>query len=143
LDTSGYALWEDFIELLPYIDLVLYDVKIMDNHLHQKYTGVDIHLVQENLSCLVDYGKKVFIRYPVLPGVNDSREQIQNLGTYLSKLEGITRVDLLPYHAMSAEKYSRLDRQFNFESNHAPGIDELQKIEKQLSRFGLEVSIGG
>jgi hypothetical protein len=52
-------------------------------------------------------------------------------------------VDLLPYHAMSAEKYRRLDRKFNFESNHAPGKDELQKIEKQLSRFGLEVSIGG
>ena len=143
LDTSGYALWEDFLELLPYIDLVLYDVKIMDNQLHQKYTGVGIHLVQENLSSLVDSGKKVFVRYPVLLGVNDSGEQIHNLGTYLSELKGISRVDLLPYHAMSAEKYSRLGRQFHFESNHAPGKDELQKIEKQLSRFGLEVSIGG
>ena len=143
LDTSGNAPWEIFLQLLPYIDLVLYDVKIMDNQLHQEYTGVGIQLIQENLSCLVDAGKEVFIRYPILPGVNDSEEQIQNLGAYISGLKGISRVDLLPYHAMSADKYSRLDRRFNFVCEHSPGMDELQKIEKQLARFGLVVSIGG
>lgn len=143
LDTSGYAPWDVFMQMLPYIDLVLYDVKILDSQMHKDFTGVDSQLIAENLSNLVDYGKEVFIRYPVLPGVNDSKEQIQDLGTYLSKFKRISQVDLLPYHTMSADKYNRLDRQFNFECDYSPNKDELQKIENQLTELGLKVSIGG
>ena len=140
LDTCGYAHQDIIKQLLPNIDLVLFDVKIIDNRLHQQYTGVSNNQVKENLSFLVMNDKNVIIRYPVLPGINDSEEKIRKLGEYIKGLNRKIQVDLLPYHELIGDKYSRLDRHFMTENWRTPTGEEMQKIQGNLSAFGLEVS---
>ncbi|MGB2963531.1 MAG: glycyl-radical enzyme activating protein [Anaerolineales bacterium] len=141
LDTCGYAHRDVFLRLLPDIDLVLYDVKIIDDRLHQQYTGVSNNQVKENLSSLVMNDQIVIIRYPVLPGINDSEEQIRKLGEYIKGLKRKIRVDLLPYHELSRDKYRRLGRHFIPENWRTPSGKEMQKIQGNLSEFGLEVTM--
>ena len=143
LDTCGYAPWDDFLRILPYLDLVLYDVKIMDDQLHKKFTGVSNRQVLDNLTSLAEYGTDLNIRFPVLPGLNDTEDQIRKLGETLKELNGISKVDLLPYHELSSEKYRRLDRSFNHNKWRKPSRDEMIRIQSHLSEFELEVSIRG
>ena len=141
LDTCGYAHQDVLLRLMDNIDLVLYDVKIIDDRLHQQYTGVSNNQVKENISSLVMNDQNVIIRYPVLPGINDSEEQIRKLGEYLKGLKRNIRVDLLPYHELSGDKYRRLGRHFMPENWRTPSREKMQKIQGNLSEFGLEVSI--
>lgn len=143
LDTCGYAPWDVILRMMPYLDLILYDIKILDDCLHKKYAGVSNKQILENLSSLVDYGTELVIRYPVLPGINDSDKQIRELGEYLKELNGISRVDLLPYHELSAGKYRRLDRQFKHDNWRTPSLLKMKRIQDQLAEFELEVSIRG
>ena len=70
LDTCGYASWQILEKLVPYIDLFLYDVKLMDHEHHQKYTGVSNHLILQNLQKLSSNGALIQIRMPLIAGIS-------------------------------------------------------------------------
>jgi pyruvate formate lyase activating enzyme len=143
LDTCGYASREDIDAILDLTDLILFDVKILDDKNHVRYTGASNTLVKKNLSYLSETGQNLIIRYPVLPGVNDSREQIRKLGEYLKNLPTVKRIDLLPYHELSGDKYLRLGLCFDSENWRIPSKEELGEIQYILMDFDLLVSIGG
>jgi pyruvate formate lyase activating enzyme len=143
VDTCGYTSWESMSRMMDHIDLLLYDVKIIDNLHHLRNTGVDNKLIFDNLSAIIKAGKEVYIRYPVIPGLNDSMDSIKILGKLLENLKGIKRVDLLPYHGLSGVKYRRLDRPYQLEDVKTPSKERLQDIQNYLSNLGLEVVIEG
>ena len=106
LDTCGEAPWERFEEIMPFVDLFLYDYKATGTERHRELTGVDGILILENLRQLSDGGAKIWLRCPIVPGVNDTpehRAKIDGLG----KLRGVERVDRLPYHPLGMEKYEK------------------------------------
>ena len=76
IETSGFASEEVFREVLPLLDLVLFDVKHTDPAIHKKYTGVDNQLIRKNLECLCSSGKDFVIRIPLIPGINDTKENM-------------------------------------------------------------------
>ena len=111
VDTAGNVPWEYFERILPYTDLFLYDIKCLDMEKHKRYTGVDNRLILENLQKLFTANAKIHIRIPVVSGVNDSVEEMQNIKTFIKTCGKVERIELLPYHALGVGKALALGRE--------------------------------
>jgi pyruvate formate lyase activating enzyme len=144
LDTSGYTspnVWESII---GHVDLFLYDLKLLDDEEHQKYTGVSNKRIKKNLITLVQKGrgKDVILRFPVIPGITDTEKNINDLLRFVSHLKGVNEIDILPYHDIS-EKYDRLGMEYKMRVHTAPSEEKLRYIKEKLEGIGLYVKIGG
>ena len=110
VDTAGNVPWECFEKILPHTTLFLYDVKSMNTQVHKEYTGVGNELILENLANLLKSGIPVWVRVPIVPGVNDTEEEMKNLKAFFD-VNGIhENIELLPYHAMGEHKYKAVGR---------------------------------
>jgi pyruvate formate lyase activating enzyme len=107
VDTCGFAPWEVLDQIRAYVDLFLYDLKLMDDAKHRKLTGVSSELILRNLQMLSERGHDIFLRVPIVPGVNDDDENIRQIGTFAAGLPHLNRVDILPYHRAASNKYER------------------------------------
>ena len=110
VDTAGHVPFASFEKILPYTDLFLYDIKVLDNRIHREYVGVGNELILENLKKLFQAGVKIWIRIPVIPGVNDSPEEMQKIKQFLGSCGTPEKIELLPYHAMGEHKYRALGK---------------------------------
>ena len=110
VDTAGHLPYEYFEKILPYTDLFLYDVKVIDSEKHKKYTGVGNELILSNLSMLTKANARVWIRIPVIFDVNDSIEEMSAIRSLLLEYGYPEKVELLPYHAMGERKYNAIGR---------------------------------
>ena len=108
LETGGYAPWEHFAEILPFVNRFLFDWKITDPELHRRYTGADNLLIRENLQKLCGSGVDIVLRCPVIPGVNDNAAHFQGIANLVKALPQIKQIDLLPYHALGNDKRAQL-----------------------------------
>ena len=141
LDTCGAVPWETLEKQLPYLDLVLYDLKILDDPMHQKYTGISNGEILGNFKKLLKRDVELVVRRPVIPDVNDSAEEIRALADFLGELNGRIKIDLLPFHALSADKYRRLGREG--EVWKVPSGEDLSRIQNQLEKLGFETGLRG
>jgi pyruvate formate lyase activating enzyme len=143
IETSGYGAWSVWLELLPHLDLILYDLKELDPERHQMMTGVSNRLILDNLRQLADTGKKVIVRRPVIPGYNDSPESIHALARFVSSLQTIEEIDLLPYHRFGRAKYDRLGKEYVM--GVQPSLDEsdVTHLQDIVRSYGLRAKIGG
>lgn len=144
LDTTGYASADVFSSILDYVDLFLYDIKFIDDHLHQKYTGLSNTTILQNLITLIKMNKLIRLRLPVIPGITDGKKNIEEIARYIVNLSpGGMEIDILPYHKIARHKYEKLNKEYLMGKKEAPSKIEMDKIKKTLESFGLEVSIGG
>ncbi|HUX06038.1 MAG TPA: glycyl-radical enzyme activating protein [Acidobacteriota bacterium] len=143
VDTCGAVPAEVIERLRPLIDLFLYDLKLMDDGLHQREAGVSNKSILENLRRLADAGGEVLIRIPVIPGINDNDENIIRTGEFITTLPGIRKIQLLPYHEAGVEKYRLLNREFKMPPTRPPERDHMEEIAEKLRRYGLEVTARG
>jgi pyruvate formate lyase activating enzyme len=115
LDTCGYASKNIYEKLLPYVDLILLDIKEINTQKHEEYTGVPNTLILENTIWISDYvkqnGKKLWIRTPIIPNYTAMEENIKGIGEFIvNKLHNIPeRWDLLSFNNLCSAKYERLD----------------------------------
>ena len=142
LDTSGYAPQEVLMKILPFLDLILYDIKIMDDALHQKYTGVSNRQILENLKILNESGKEVRLRFPVIPGITDTEKNLKAIKKFLTQFNKIKHIDLLSYHDISRGKYNR------FGKDNKMGSQKMEEgsighIQKDFESLGFQVQVGG
>ncbi len=142
LDTSGLATWETMDRVRPFVDLFLYDIKLMDPVKHRKYTLVFNTRILDNLRRLSGLGHRIIIRLPVIPGINDAAENLAATGVFAAEL-GLSRLDLLPYHAAATGKYERLHRSYRLPHLQTPSDERLAEIAHVLEGFGLQVHVGG
>jgi pyruvate formate lyase activating enzyme len=113
LDTCGTAPWARYEQVLPLVDLVLYDLKILDAEHHQAATGVDNTRILDNARCIAATGIPMWIRTPIIPGYTDSEENVAALGKFIAgELPTVQRWDLLAYTNLGQPKYRRLDRPY-------------------------------
>ena len=113
VDTAGHVPTEYFERILPHTDLFLYDIKCFDEEKHKKYTGVGNELILSNLKKLISLGAKIWIRIPVIPGVNDTLSEMKKIKSFIDSSGGVEKIELLPYHAMGEHKYSALGKEIN------------------------------
>jgi pyruvate formate lyase activating enzyme len=143
LDTCGYATWEDFDSVREYVDLFLYDLKLMDDAKHRKLTGVSNELILRNLQKLSKLGHHIILRVPIVPRINDDAENIRRIGTFAAALPRLNRVDILPYHLAAVEKYNRLEKIYGLPKTRPPSDERMAEITQILRGFGLQVKTGG
>ncbi|MDP7289167.1 MAG: glycyl-radical enzyme activating protein [Phycisphaerae bacterium] len=141
LDTSGQGAWESLQAAAEHADLVLYDLKVMDPAAHEKHTGVSNDLILENLRRLCALGTPVEIRMPIIPAMNDSAQDIDTAGEFISGLDNIVGVRLLAYHRLAAAKYERIGRDNPAGDLKSPDANHLAKIAERLTEFSLTVMI--
>ena len=143
LDTCGYAPWEDFVPLLNLVDLFLYDLKFIDDALHQKYTMVSNRLILENLIKLSKTGIQIFIRIPVIPEITATPENLTQLAEFILTLDTVKQVSLLTYNFMAEEKYKKLDKSYPLQGLRPLSGQRMNGIKKHFEKYGLAVNIGG
>ena len=143
LDTCGFAPWEVLDSVRETVDLFLYDLKLMDEARHRRFTGVSNGPILSNLQALSQRGHAIVIRVPLIPGINDDEENLRQTGAFAAALPHLLRVDLLPYHSMSGDKYDRLGRTYPLPETRPPSAGKVAGIVQMLRDFGLEVKAGG
>jgi pyruvate formate lyase activating enzyme len=143
LDTCGFARWETLDRIRAYVDLFLFDLKLLDEGRHKKLTGVSNARILENLRRLVRAEHNIVLRVPVIPGVNDDVENIRAIGSFASALQSLDRIDVLPYHSSATSKYERLDRKYSLSGLYPPSEERIAEITHILEGFGLQVKVGG
>jgi pyruvate formate lyase activating enzyme len=137
LDTCGHAPWEDFERVLPFVDLVLYDFKLSDPEAHQTYTGLSNEVIRDNLFRIDDRATPIEIRIPVIPGVNDSRLQMEDAARLLCRLGHLAGVVLLPYHGLGETKYPRVGKTYRLNGLASPSRERMAEIAGWLTGLGL------
>jgi len=140
LETCGYVKWEVLERILEYTDMVLMDNKHMDPERHREITGVDNQLILENTTKIIQKGVPIIIRVPLIPGYNETEENIRALAMFMNEW-GCRRVNLLPYHRWGANKYKALSMEYRLEEVKPLEKQEVQPIVEFLESYGLEVEI--
>lgn len=142
IDTCGVAPQVNFERILPYVDLFLYDLKMLDSALHRQYTRQGNELVLSNLKFLSENHAKICLRLILLEGINTSDEQIQQMIDWLREEAIIVdSIHLLPYHEFGKEKYRGLQRAWQkFET---PSEERVIAIKKMYEDYCPTVKIGG
>jgi pyruvate formate lyase activating enzyme len=125
LDTSGYGAERDFRMLLERVNLVYYDLKLIDREAHRRYTGCDNDLILNNLHILSASGVPYVIRVPLVPGVTDIHENLAAIASTVRDLSGLLQVDLLPYNRAAGAKYKAAGMEFHpdYDENSPVSID--------------------
>lgn len=116
LDTAGNYPYSILQKLLPYLDLILYDIKIMDNQKHKEYTGAENTLILQNAKKLgsIDY-PKVWVRTPIIPRCTDNKDNIREIGKFIKEnMPSVEKWELVSFNNLSKEKYRLLGREWKF-----------------------------
>lgn len=130
LDTSGVGKG-NYDEILNYVDLVILDIKHYDENEYKNITGRDIKSFYNFLNKLNESNKKVWCRQVILPGLNDTKKDIDALNKFLKKVKNIERVELLPYHSLGLNKYEKLGFKYeliDMESMNERTCKELESL---------------
>ena len=143
VETCGFVASETLLNSGPYVDLYLYDLKVVDSETHRRFTGVSNDMILNNLRQLSQLHDHVIVRFPVIPGVNDDDVNVFRLGEFVSSLGSVKEIDVLPYHELGIEKYKRLGIVSRMPKVEPPSSSNMCGIVKKLEGFGLLVKVGG
>lgn len=145
IDTCGAVPIAVLERILPYTHTFLFDIKLLEEEKHIKYTGRSNLQILENLKWLSDQNASVWIRIPVIGGVNDTEEEIGNIGRYL-KENGIKyrQIHLLPYHNTGSGKYEHLNMKYEGQEFYVPTSERMEQLKAVLEQEGCgTVYLGG
>jgi len=141
IETSGFADWDDFKTLLEYTDFVFFDIKHMDSKKHKYGTGVGNEKILENLRKISNLNKNIVIRIPIIPGFNDSVENIEKTAKFVKNLKNIRKIELLPYHRLGVIKYERIGRTYLLKEINPPGNRGLIKLKNIIEANNMKCEI--
>jgi pyruvate formate lyase activating enzyme len=145
IDTSGYSLMENYKSITPFTDLFLFDIKHLDEVRHIELTGVSNIGILDNYRFLLESGKDIIVRLPVIPGYNDDTDHMERLKQFLSstKSSSLKKICLLPFHKTGSSKYKRFNIPYRMESVEPPKEEKMQKMKEFFMETGVKVKIGG
>jgi len=138
LQTSGYGAEETFAWVLAQMEMVFFDLKIIDKEAHRRYTGAGNELILQNLDTLSRSEVPYVVRVPLVPGVTDSDENLAAMAEVVGRLRPPLRIDLLPYNPLTGGKYASAGMAFR------PGYDESRPPNLNTAPFertGVEVRV--
>ena len=130
VQTCGFCEKDKFRQIIENCELVLFDLKIIDEELHKKYTGASNKIILENFRELVKSGKNFIIRTPLIPTVTDTAKNLTDIANLL-KENNVNYIELLPYNTMAGGKYKMCMRKFE------PMFDESIKCEPRVEIFEI------
>jgi len=143
VDTSGYGSTSCLEKISQYTDLFLYDIKLIDKERHEQHTGVSNEIILQNLRLLSSLCKRIWIRIPIIPGINDDEENIAATASLIRSINGIEQVNLLPFHNTASEKYARLNKDYRLKHLKIPDEEHINKTAALYREQSINVLIGG
>ncbi|MCR4797938.1 MAG: glycyl-radical enzyme activating protein [Lachnospiraceae bacterium] len=145
LESMGYADFSDIRRILPFLDTYLMDIKHMDPIKHKEWCGKENTLMTENAKKIAASRQtKLVIRVPVIPGFNDTEQEILDIARFADSLPGVEEIDLLPYHNFGEGKYAGLGRPYPMGDAKRPTDDFMQALKSQVEgKTDLYCQIGG
>ena len=143
IDTCGFTEWENFEKINSLVDIYLYDLKLIDNDKHLKYTGVSNRLILDNLQRLDSLPARIIIRIPLIPDITDTSENLSELVAQLIELKNTLEIDLLPYNKLGEDKCQRFGLEYKIAGQDVQNEVALQRIRDMFYSAGLNVRIGG
>lgn len=141
LDTQGSIFDEHTKKLLKFVDLVLLDVKHIDNEWHKKVTGNANIGTLKTAKYLLDNKIPMWLRYVLVPGLTDQEEFLYKWGEYFKDYKNIERVEILPFHTFGFYKYKEMGIKNPLENTPVPTTDQVQKALKIFKQYFKEVHI--
>jgi pyruvate formate lyase activating enzyme len=145
VDTSGYSSAENYKSIIPFTDLFLFDIKHLDEARHIEYTGVSNIGILDNYRLLLESGKDIMVRVPVIPGINDDPYYMEKLKKFLisTKTKSIKKINLLPFHKIGSSKYKRFNLPYRMEGIEPPAKEKMQELKELFCETGVKVKVGG
>lgn len=133
IDTSGVGYDKKFLEdILKYTDLIILDIKAIDENNYKKMTGKSMEEFNYFLTQAQKLQKKLWLRQVIVPTINDNVEYIKRLKKYISKIQNVEKVELLPYHTMGVDKYKKLNLKYRLDNIEAMNKEKCRELEKIL-----------
>lgn len=147
LESTFYAEWSTIEKVLPYTDIIISDIKHMDTNVHKKHTGRDNYLILENLKKLADLNKEIILRIPVIPGINDGKDNLEKTADFiLNEMDGKVRtLQLLSFMRLGEEKYQSLGIPYKMENIVVDRKAFTEKVKKMAEYFngrGIHCQVG-
>lgn len=143
LDTSGYAPLKVLRTLWDAFDLILYDLKLMDNDAHMEFAGRSLKHVCENLVFLSDMRAQVRLRFPMIPGITDTPQNIDEIRRFVLKNTLFRDIHILPLHKTAETKYLNLNFENKIKHLEVPGQQDIERVVQKFESYGFNVVIGG
>ncbi len=138
METCGFADTEKYIEIAKFVDIFLFDYKLTDPVLHEKYTGVPNTKILENLKALDHQGAKIILRCPIIPTINDTEAHFKGIAATAEALTNILEIHIEPYHPLGSGKAARLGREYALESLSFP---EKETVEEWIQTIQAQTRI--
>ncbi len=143
IDTTGNISSYKLKNVALLTDLFLYDIKHIDDNQHIKYTGISNKLILNNLKLLDEMGKDIWIRFPLIHGINDDENNLLRMMDFLSKLKNRHPISILPYHKIGSHKYERFGIDYKMNGIEEQDKEFTNKIVNMFTVAGISASIGG
>ncbi len=143
IETTGFADWEVIEQFIPEVDVFLMDIKHTNSAKHKEFTTRPNELILENARKIAEKAKRLIIRVPVIPGFNDTIEEIGEIAKFTASLPNVNEIHLLPYHRMGKDKYDGLGRPYLMGDVPSPTSAKMQELLAVCKSYGLTTHLGG
>ena len=143
IETCGFVRWETLEPILRFVDLVLYDIKHMDSGEHRRLTGVPNELILANLERIRILGLPVRVRLPLVPGCNDSPDNIRATAALVASMPNVEALDILPYHRLGEPKWGELGRPYELHGVLPPSQEHAAGLADIARSYDISVNVGG
>jgi pyruvate formate lyase activating enzyme len=137
VETSLHLQWEIIENYIDLIDLVLADLKHLDNDKFIKFTGGNADLVLENFRKLDKTGKKFIVRVPVIPGFNFSTRELSAIIDFAAEFKNAKEINFIPFHTLAKEKYQMLGKEYIFGNQKNIEKSQLKSFSEYAQQKGL------
>lgn len=143
VDTTAFSNQAVFRQLIELADLILFDLKLMDDTAHKRFTGVSNRSILQNLTLAAHSETPLQVRVPIIPEITDTKENISAITGYLKTLPRLKRIDILPFHNTAAKKYERLGMVNHMKGILPPTQAHMAEIKAGLESSGFKVRVAG
>lgn len=134
METTVAYPWEQVEKVLPYVDVMYIDLKVMDEELHKKYVGGDVRRIMDNIRKIdeSDYDIRIRLRVPTMLSVNGNRENMEALARFYKELKKAEYVELLPYHRLGLIKYEETAREYKLPDEETPTDAAMKELAETI-----------
>lgn len=143
LDTCCYGHWKLLEPIVQHVDLMLCDIKHMDSAVHRRLTGVPNELILDNIRRISKMGVPIYIRVPLVPGLNDSETNIRATAAFAATLPSVHHFDILPYHRLGEPKWRQLDQSYQLHGLNPPDRPHVFALADVAREYDIRVQVGG
>jgi len=142
IETCGEGKSDDLIKMSDYLDLVLFDLKIMDETKAKSLLNADVKTIMKNIEYLVSNKIRVIPRVPLIPKYTMDFQNIKSIADYVLKLS-LNEIHILPFHQYGSNKYEFLNKKYDLKDLKPPSPSDIENIKNYFENRGLKVVVGG